>query len=100
MIIDIENEAKRLGEKVDKPIVVTAFASVTSRSPIKARFDTPHEAFVFVETLTRQAVNRYVQEKGFNFQVTTFTGVHKERFSWCQYQTPKPSIDAILAEVA
>lgn len=97
MLITIENEAKRLGERTDAPIVVTAFSSVKSRSPVMARFSSPHEAFCFVEQLTRRSVIQYVQQKGLKYQVETFTGVHEERFDWSQYQTPRPSIDAILA---
>ncbi len=105
MLITIENEAKRLGERyrniadlAQRPFVVTAFRSTKSRNPLMVRFASASEAFVFVEHLAGSPVIRYVQQKGFDYQVETFTGVHAERFDWCQYQTPKPSIDAILSE--
>lgn len=83
MIIDIDNEAKRLGRtettSAYHPFVVTAWRNTTTRTPTMVRRKTLHEALVFAEEITGMSILRWVNN-GTPGNLQAFTGTHAERY--------------------
>lgn len=79
--LHLNGTSSECAREVEKPWDVTIFRSVTSRSPIMARFRTLDDAVLFVNQVTNQSAHRWVQNgtnPAFSFQA--FTGSHCDRY--------------------